>query len=548
MINQSGRTTSRTPPGATIDFQELPQPQAIRDRLPVAVVIGSGPSPTSEVQALLRKRLCFLGLLGTGGFALFVVFLVVPLFLGNPDTAPGYNSTIARETCLLALFASFTGLLWSWWPLSMGQLRLIEGLVFGLVLADTASGRYEDLAQFGLAQVLVEGPPIAPPRYAAFYCLPFFALIVAYGTFIPNTWRRATLVMGAMALLPFALALAAAVTEKMFSLQLVKALLIPVALSMGVSVALAVYGSHKIAVLRHEVNIARRIGQYQLIRRLGMGGMGEVYLAEHALLRRPCVIKLIRPDRAQDLNSISRFEREVQATATLTNWHTVEIFDYGHTKDGTFYYVMEYLSGLDLEQLVKQRGPLPVERVIHLLRQMCSALREAHAIGLIHRDIKPGNIITGERGGLPDVAKLLDFGLVQVQSINSDGENLTRDGAITGTPAYMSPEQAAGKKELNAMSDLYSLGAVGYFLLTGQPPFVRETAIQVIAAHLCEPVVAPDHLRPELPAQLQTIILKCLEKDPHNRFRSADHLNKALEQCERNGPLDAASDASQPTP
>ena len=416
-------------------------------------------------------------------------------------------------------------------------------VAFGLVFADSASGRYEDLGQHGLAQALKEGPPVAPPRYAAFYILPFFALIVAYGTLIPNTWRRASIVVGLMALLPIALVVTAGVLEGTLSLQVVKALLIPITLSMIVAVALAVYGSHRIAVLRQEALRARRFGQYQLTRRLGGGGMGEVYLAEHALLRRPCVIKLIRPERAGDPNSLRRFEREVQATATLTNWHTVEIFDYGHTADGTFYYVMEYLPGLDLEQLVRRHGPLSSERVIHLLRQVCAALREAHAVGLIHRDIKPGNVITGERGGLPDVAKLLDFGLVQAQNQPRRRETDSGRRHHRDTNLHVA-EQAAGHEDVDGRSDLYSLGAVGYFLLTGQPPFVRDTAMQVIAAHLCEPVRAPDRLRPEVSANLQAIILRCLEKDPTRRFQSADGLDKALAQCEGAGRWDSIEESS----
>src|SRR5262249_41007788 len=201
------------------------------------------------------------------------------------------------------------------------------------------------------------------------------------------------------------------------------------------------------------------------------GGMGEVYRAEHLLLRRPCAIKLIRPERAGDLQNLRRFEREVQAMATLTNWHTVEVYDYGHAADGTFYYVMELLPGLTLDQLVRQYGPLPPARAVHLLRQVCVALREAHAVGLIHRDIKPSNVIVGERGGLPDVAKLLDFGLVRSVGLSPSGERVTQTGSVVGTPSYMSPEQASDSPEVDVRSDFYSLGAVAYFLLTGRPPF-----------------------------------------------------------------------------
>src|SRR5262249_7413890 len=194
-----------------------------------------------------------------------------------------------------------------------------------------------------------------------------------------------------------------------------------------VGAGIAIYGSHRIEVLRREAVAARRLGQYQLKERLGAGGMGEVYLAEHVLLKQPCAIKLIRPEHAGDRATLRRFEREVQATARLKHWNTVQIYDYGHTGDGTFYYVMEYLSGLTLEQLVKQHGPLRAGRAVALLRQACLALREAHGLGLIHRDIKPANIMVCERGGMHDVVKLLDFGLVKAVGLTGREERLTQE-------------------------------------------------------------------------------------------------------------------------
>jgi serine/threonine-protein kinase len=255
--------------------------------------------------------------------------------------------------------------------------------------------------------------------------------------------------------------------------------------------------------------------------------MGEVYRAEHRLLRRPCAIKLIRPEQAGDPRNLVRFEREVQATATLTNWHTVEVYDYGHAADGTFYYVMEYLPGLTLEELVSRQGPLAPHRVVHLLRQMCIALREAHAIGLIHRDIKPGNIIVGERGGMSDVAKLLDFGLVRVPERDPVEQKLTQTGSTVGTPAYMAPEQAAGDETLDGRTDIYSLGAVAYFLLTGRPPFVEKTAVRVLAAHLHERATPPSVFRPEVPSALEAVVLRCLEKKPERRFQTIVELHEA---------------------
>jgi serine/threonine-protein kinase len=248
---------------------------------------------------------------------------------------------------------------------------------------------------------------------------------------------------------------------------------LPMSMFLGIAVAIAAYGTHRIELLRQEAAQARQLGQYQLKQHLGSGGMGEVYLAEHLLLKQPCALKLIRPERAGDPATLRRFEREVQATARLKHWNTVQIFDYGHVADGTFYYVMEYLPGLTLEQLVKQHGPQPPGRAVHLLRQVCLALREAHALGLIHRDIKPANIMVCERGGEHDVVKLLDFGLVKAVGLARREEALTQEGGITGTPTYMSPEQGAGQDHLDGRSDIYSLGAVAYFLLTGSPPLSR---------------------------------------------------------------------------
>src|SRR5262249_28072905 len=287
---------------------------------------------------------------------------------------------------------------------------------------------------------------------------------------------------------------------------------------MTIAVAIAVYGTHRVEALRREASEARKFGQYVLKHRLGAGGMGEVYLAEHVLLRRPCAIKLIRPDRAGQPKNLLRFEREVRTTATLTHAHTVQIFDYGHAEDGTFYYVMEYLPGLTLEQLVKAHGPLPPGRAIHFLRQVCGALREAHAIGLIHRDIKPGNVMVCERGGRHDTAKLLDFGLVVPLGKSPGSEKLTREGAIAGTPAYMSPEQASGPEEIDGRSDIYSIGALAYFLLTGQPPFAGRSGVQVLAAHLYEPPPPLTTHRPEVPAELEAVVLKCLAKIPVDRY------------------------------
>jgi serine/threonine-protein kinase len=299
---------------------------------------------------------------------------------------------------------------------------------------------------------------------------------------------------------------------------------------MGVGVAVAVFGSYRIQVLQQQAQEARQLGQYRLKQRLGAGGMGEVYLAEHVLLRRPCAVKLIRPEHARDEKTLQRFEREVRAMATLTHWNTVEVFDYGHAEDGTFYYVMEYLPGATFDALVSRYGPLPPARVVHFLRQVCNALREAHGIGLLHRDIKPSNVLACERGGVFDVAKLLDFGLVQDVGLTPDANRLTVIGSIVGSPPFMSPEQASGKP-LDTRSDIYSLGTLAFYLLTARPPFPRDTAMQMLMAHAYETVPLPSSLRPGIPRDVEEVVLRCLEKDPAKRWPDASSLGRALAAC-----------------
>src|SRR5262249_35388378 len=271
-----------------------------------------------------------------------------------------------------------------------------------------------------------------------------------------------------------------------------------------VAAAAAVSGTHLITPARREVFEAKHLGQYRLVKPLGAGGMGEVYLAEHLMLKRPCAIKLIHPNQAGDPQVLARFEREVRMTAKLSHWNTVEIYDYGRTDDGTFFYVMEYLPGLSLEDLLQRHGPLPAERVVHFLRQTCQGLREAHANGLIHRDIKPANVFAAQRGGLYDVVKLLDFGIVKPVA-ETTSARLTQEGAISGTPLFMSPEQARGRGDLDARSDIYSLGAVAYALITGRPPFDSTNGMEVMMAHVRDEVVRPSEHQADVPADLEGV-------------------------------------------
>jgi hypothetical protein len=288
--------------------------------------------------------------------------------------------------------------------------------------------------------------------------------------------------------------------------------------------------------LRNSVVRARRLGQYTLKEKIGEGGMGVVYRAEHEMLRRPTAIKLLPPGAAGETN-LRRFEREVQQTARLTSPHTVSIYDYGRTPDGLFYYVMEYLDGIDLESLVREGGPVAPGRVVRILRQICAALAEAHGIGLIHRDVKPANILLVERGGITDIAKILDFGLVKEVS-SADG-GLTAENVLQGTPQYMAPEAIRDSSSQDPRSDLYALGAVGYFLLTGTPVFSGKSALETIHHHLqTAPEPLSKRLGSPLPPKLEAVILACLSKEPDQRPESAKALAKALGACDDVTPWD----------
>ena len=254
--------------------------------------------------------------------------------------------------------------------------------------------------------------------------------------------------------------------------------------------------------------------------------MGEVYLAQHQLLKRPCAVKFVRPELAAHPATAARFAREIQAVTGLTHVNTVRVYDYGRADDGSFYYVMEYLDGPTLDRLVRDHGPLPPGRLIYLLRQVCGALAEAHAAGLVHRDLKPGNVIVARLGGVCDVAKLLDFGLVLGETAADPDGRLTQAGIVLGTPAYMAPEQAAGEP-MDARGDIYSLGAVAYYAIAARPPFARKSALQVMAAHRSMPAPPLDGA----PADLAAVVARCLAKNPSERFSSANDLDRALAGC-----------------
>jgi eukaryotic-like serine/threonine-protein kinase len=301
---------------------------------------------------------------------------------------------------------------------------------------------------------------------------------------------------------------------------------------------LAWFSSSYIHKLGRYILRAREIGSYKLISPLGAGGMGEIWLAEHKLLARPSALKIIKPeilgaDAGARTEALARFEREAQATASLSSPHTIRVYDFGSTPEGSFFYVMELLQGIGLDTLVQKYGPQPPERVVFLMRQACHSLQDAHASGMVHRDIKPGNIFLCRLGQDHDYIKVLDFGLVKSTAPDRPGDLALTNPAITaGTPGFLSPESALSRSDIDGRSDLYSLGCVAYWLLTGVTVFEGENALETAAMHLKDQPIPPSQRSEfDIAAPLEEIILQCLAKKPDDRPASADDLDTLLANC-----------------
>jgi serine/threonine-protein kinase len=483
----------------------------------------------SEPPAVVRSRLRELPVI-------YVLMLGIALFWRLAVLASQDLILYQIDVAIIMAFLGIIALLSTRWPISLAWLKGLELGIVGAIAGRLVFLQYRLMLIYSLrddrmmAQLTMKNVVLITS-----------IVILTYGLYVPKSWRRAALVAVPLALLPFATLavlnyqhpdamawlwkgwmLSDTPRIRLFAFDAMILLMLAVG---------ATFGARAMSRLRRQVAEARQLGQYRLRRRLGAGGMGEVYLAEHQLLKRPCAVKLIRPDEAADPRAQERFEREVRLTATLSHPNTVEIYDYGRAEDGTYYYVMEYLPGLSLAELVERYGPVPPARVVYLLRQACGALREAHAAGLIHRDIKPSNIIAARRGGMDDVAKLLDFGLVR-RAATAPAAQLSSEGRILGTPLFMSPEQATGSRELDERSDIYSLGAVTYYLLTGRPPFEGNDGMAVLIAHARDPVVPPSRVYPGIPKDLERAVLLCLAKSPAERFPDAASLERALSACE----------------
>ena len=399
-----------------------------------------------------------------------------------------------------------------------GPRRLIalDGLVFGFTSACVAvlAMRFGGLAS----------------PYPAGICV----ILVARAAFVATPWRDALAPIGiAVASYPIVAAIAIAVSPEvraqLADTEAVGIAVLHVALLLCTAAFLFIGGQTTWA-LRRQVFEARSIGRYRLVRRIGRGGMGEVWQAHHAGLRRDVAIKILHSDRGRPAVALRRFEREVRATAELRHPNTIRIFDYGATDDGLWYYAMEHIDGEDLAQRVRRDGPLDDASAVHIVVQAARALAEAHHHGIVHRDVKPHNILVTQAGGARDFVKVVDFGIAR--RLDEGDGSLTREGWIGGTPSYISPEVARGLPA-DACSDVYGLGAVLYFLLTGEPPFAATAPDAVMAAHVLEPVEPPGRrARRAIAPALEAVVLRSLAKDPAERYRDAAALADALDEVE----------------
>jgi len=579
---------SRRPPGAALG-ELCPQclfglglATTVTAGLATTVTAGRAPQISTETESLLRDRSRVGALVIFIGVLLFIVRDMLVLDLGAVGSAEWWWAYLPRFG-VLALYAGAIALLSGPHALSLARLRQLEVPLLWIVALWFAFDRY-----VYTREAIARGSAVETVWALAFAAITYFAFLSAYGFLVPNTWRRALEMTAPLAVAPLVVPALIAWRDARARAFLIDAGTVPMltsmALMMAIGVMIAAWGAHRIHTLRIEAFEAKRLGQYVLTERLGAGGMGEVWKAEHSLLVRPAAIKLIKADLAgirdaalaQDF--AASFEREAQATASLRSIHTVELYDFGITADSTFYYVMELLDGLDLETMVKRYGPLPPARVAYLLEQVCDSLADAHANGLVHGDIKPANIQVCRMGRRHDFVKVLDFGLVKPASAAAAGgsavdrgfdgkavrqsageverrpdggaEPRSDDGAerraggwrhgdermagshdrrIIGTPAYMAPEVATGSGSIDGRADIYSLGGVGYWLLTGEQVFEGASPGEVLQRHQSAPVTPPSQRGGgAIPAGLEALILRCLEKDPAARPQSADELAAAL--------------------
>jgi eukaryotic-like serine/threonine-protein kinase len=472
-----------------------------------------------EERAFLQRRIGFYSLVSFGIVGTFFVLDAVGWYLLQPLVKvdafwPHQVKGMLIESGIAA------GLLAASWVVRRGRWGVMPLYAFDGAVAVLISCAFA---------VLVYQAPTVPVSIELMVFLAIQSILFVHAAFVPAPPIR-TFVLHAVACVPLFFVAVDRASELPDDDPIAK---------WSTAVAIAVWGltfavvgailSKVLFRLRLTVRKAMRLGQYRLEQKLGEGGMGVVYRAKHALLRRPTAIKLLRREQVGE-QTVLRFEREVRNTSRLTHPNTVAIYDYGRTPEGIFYYAMELLDGPNLAQIVEMDGPLPPARVAHVLLQCAGALAEAHEMGLVHRDVKPENIVLCRRGGVPDVVKVVDFGLVK--DLETDDEvKLSRADALTGTPLYMPPEAITAPDKVDGRSDLYQLGGVAWFLLVGRPPFEGATVVEVCAKHLEQPPSPPSSHRKHIPKELEAIVLRLLEKKQSERFQRASELEDALADC-----------------
>ncbi len=488
--------------------------------------------------------------------------LIPPELLQEASRRLGWAGLVYSGTFFLAYFGSYLAL-GNDPGTAYGGLGLFEGrmavqstaaviaIAVGLAvyaLAHHTRIEPQRLLDFGLVFLVVGAFGISMSEYWAtfptwdgvfmyeFPGIPWECMwIILFPILAPNTPRKTTVALFAAAstgMLTVLLSRAAGYTSAEMPLQYFGGYFL---FTTGVCALIASVVSRIIYDFGKRMGKAMEVGSYQLLRPLGQGGMGEVWLARHRMLARPAAVKLIRPevlggDSGSRQTALRRFEREARATAALDSFHTITLYDFGISQEGAFYYVMELLKGMNLDELVKRFGPVPPERAVHVLRQVCHSLGEAHDRGLVHRDVKPANIYLCRLGPETDFVKVLDFGLVKHSSgVEPGGTELTVDGVAQGTPAFMAPEMALGQEDIDGRVDIYGLGCVAYWMLTGAKVFEADNALAAVVAHVQkQPVPPSERTEVVIPEALDDLILKCLEKDPSDRPQTAAELDDQL--------------------
>src|SRR5688572_11551221 len=487
-------------------------------------VTDTGRTTTRLPDELLREHVDRLGLFaavtgGLWGLGLFMDIVMAPLTWGQPIRLPAVSLEICGIVEAIAMV---------WYVRSSGRSPDVKTNISIGYLVFNAMG----VAALNTWIV----PPVSQPTIHLSWIT---VGILIYSMIAPASPRKMlTGALIAASMDPLALLIAYLAGSPVTSLPHAVVLSLP-----NYSCALiAVLPSRVLQRVGRRLREAQELGSYRLVELLGTGGMGQVWRAEHNLLARDAAIKLVRPEvlgarnDSEARHALRRFEREAQATAQLKSPHTIQLFDFGITQDGTFYYVMELLSGRDLESLVREFGPVPANRAMHLLRQVCHSLADAHARGMVHRDIKPANIYVCRMGLEYDFVKVLDFGLVKLNRRVAGDTLMTLDHVTTGTPAYMAPEIILGEGEVDRRADVYALGCVAYYLLTGQMVFEADTPMKMLLQHLhAEPVPPSQRTEVPIPREIDRLVLACLDKNPDRRPQNAEelfHMAYACRSCD----------------